>query len=253
MTASLDELMVVLTRELKPEQFKDYCPNGLQVQGRAQVERLISGVTACQALIDAAIEHKADAILVHHGYFWRGEDAVLTGIKRRRIKTLMEHDISLIAYHLPLDAHAELGNNVQLAKVLGLTPGAPLTRQNNHDMGLLAQMPTPVSGADFAALLAERLQREPLHIAGTDTPIQSVAWCTGAAQGYLEQAIAAGADAYISGEISEQTVHMARENGVHYFAAGHHATERYGVQALGNWLAQRFDLQHQFIDIDNPV
>ena len=253
MTVSLDELMDGLTRELKPEQFKDYCPNGLQVQGRSTVARLVSGVTACQALIDAAIAQKADAILVHHGYFWRGEDAVLTGLKQRRIKTLMEHDISLIAYHLPLDAHAELGNNVQLARVLGLTPSAALTRQNNHDMGLLATLPEPIAGDDFATLLTERLQRKPLHIAGTEAPVRTVAWCTGAAQGYIEQAIAAGADAYISGEISEQTVHIAREYGIHYFAAGHHATERYGVQALGQLLAQRFDLQHRFIDIDNPV
>jgi dinuclear metal center YbgI/SA1388 family protein len=253
MTVRLDELMAALTRELKPEQFKDYCPNGLQVQGRPEVDRLVTGVTACQALIDAAIEQQADAILVHHGYFWRGEDAALTGIKRKRIKTLMEHDISLIAYHLPLDAHPELGNNVQLAKVLGLSPDAALTRQNNHDMGLLAQLPVPVSGADFAALLTARLQREPLHIAGSDAPITRVAWCTGAAQGYIEQAVTAGADAYISGEISEPTVHSAREHGIHYFAAGHHATERYGVQALGELLAQRFGLQHQFIDIDNPV
>ena len=253
MTVSLDELMASLTRELKPEQFKDYCPNGLQVEGREQVSRLVTGVTACQALIDAAIDCHADAILVHHGYFWRGEDAALTGIKQRRIKTLMAHDISLIAYHLPLDAHPELGNNAQLAHILGLTPSAALSRQNNHDMGLVAQLPAPVSGAEFAALLAERLQREPLHIAGSAADISMVAWCTGAAQGYIGQAVAAGADAYISGEISEPTVHSAREHGIHYFSAGHHATERYGVQALGRLLAQRFDLQHQFIDIDNPV
>jgi len=253
MTVSLDEMMTTLNRELKPEQFKDYCPNGLQVEGRAQVSRLVTGVTACQALIEAAIDYNADAILVHHGYFWRGEDAALTGIKQRRIKTLLAHDISLIAYHLPLDAHPELGNNAQLAQILGLTPDAALSRQNNHDMGLLATLPVPVSGAELAALLAERLQREPLHIAGSQAEIRTVAWCTGAAQGYIEQAVAAGADAYISGEISEPTVHSAREHGIHYFSAGHHATERYGVQALGRLLARRFDLQHAFIDIDNPV
>lgn len=253
MTVSLNELMITLDRELKPEQFKDYCPNGLQVEGRPQVSRLVTGVTACQALIDAAIEYDADAILVHHGYFWRGENAALTGIKQRRIKTLLAHDISLIAYHLPLDAHPELGNNVQLAQILGLKPDAALSRQNNHDMGLLATLPAPISGTELAALLAERLQREPLHIHGSQADIRTVAWCTGAAQGYIEQAVAAGADAYISGEISEPTVHSAREHGIHYFSAGHHATERYGVQALGRLLAQRFDLQHQFIDIDNPV
>lgn len=253
MTVALTDILLELGKQLRPEQFNDYCPNGLQVQGRSQVSRLVSGVTASQALIDAAIAQRADAILVHHGYFWRGEEAVLTGVKQRRIKALLEHNINLLAYHLPLDAHPEFGNNIQLAKVLGLTPSGELTRQNNHAMGLFSDLDSPISGAELAGRISTGLGREPLHIAGSDAAIRRVAWCTGAAQSYIEQAVQIGADAYISGEISEPTVHIAREYGIHYFSAGHHATERYGVQALGNWLAQQFDLQHTFIDIDNPV
>jgi dinuclear metal center YbgI/SA1388 family protein len=253
MSAALLDIVSELSRELQPELFNDYCPNGLQVQGAPTVTRLISGVTASQALIDAAIAAQADAILVHHGYFWRGEEAVLTGIKRQRVKTLLTHDISLLAYHLPLDAHAVMGNNVQLAKILGFTPTGELIRKNNQVMGLFSDLQQPLSGVAMCKLLALKLRRQPLHIAGTERSIKRVAWCTGAAQDYIEYAINIGADAFISGEISEQTVHVARENGIHFFAAGHHATERYGVQALGEWLATRFALNHMFIDIDNPV
>jgi dinuclear metal center YbgI/SA1388 family protein len=253
MAVALTDILLELGRLLKPEQFNDYCPNGLQVQGRPQVTRLVSGVTASQALIEAAVDNQADAMLVHHGYFWRGEEPVLTGIKLRRIKTLLDHNISLLAYHLPLDAHAEFGNNVQLGRILGLVPTGELAQHNNHAMGLFSDMEKAIEGADLASSIAGALGREPLHIAGSDKTIKRVAWCTGAAQSYIEQAVQIGADAYISGEISEQTVHVARECGIHYFSAGHHATERYGVQALGNWLSHQFDLQHIFIDIDNPV
>jgi len=253
MSAALLDIVSELSRELQPELFNDYCPNGLQVQGAPTVTRLVSGVTASQALIDAAIAAQADAILVHHGYFWRGEEAVLTGMKRQRVKTLLTHDISLLAYHLPLDAHAVMGNNVQLARILGFKPTGELIRKNSQAMGLYSDLQQPLSGADMCRLLALKLGRQPLHIAGTDRPIKRVAWCTGAAQDYIEYAINIAADAFISGEISEQTVHVARENDMHFFAAGHHATERYGVQALGEWLATRFALNHMFIDIDNPV
>lgn len=253
MTVALTDILLELGRLLKPEQFNDYCPNGLQVQGRPQITRLVSGVTASQALIDAAVDNQADAILVHHGYFWRGEEPVLTGHKLRRLKTLLQHNISLLAYHLPLDAHAQFGNNAQLGKILGLVPTGDLTQHNHHAMGLFADMEKAIEGAALARRIAGALGREPLYIAGSDKTIKRVAWCTGAAQSYIEQAVQIGADAYISGEISEQTVHVARECGIHYFSAGHHATERYGVQALGNWLSQQFDLQHIFIDIDNPV
>jgi dinuclear metal center YbgI/SA1388 family protein len=222
----------------------------LQVQGRPEVHTLIGGVTACQALLDAAVEQQADAVLVHHGYFWKGEDPCIVGMKHRRLATLLRHDLSLIAYHLPLDAHPELGNNAQLARALDLTvTGAA----GDNGLVMLGEPAEPTSGAAFAAHLATRLGREPLHVAGTDAPIRRLAWCTGAAQSSIGVALETGADAFLTGEASEQTVHFARENGLHFFAAGHHATERYGVRALGAHLARRFDLCFQFVDIDNPA
>lgn len=253
MAIDLYKMLADINKTLRPELFNDYCPNGLQVEGRAVVRHLVSGVTASQRLLDAAIEQDADAIIVHHGYFWRGEDAAITGLKRRRLKTLLDADISLLAYHLPLDAHAELGNNVQLAQVLGLTPTGELMRQNNQVMGLVCDLSEPISVNDLQQRIALALNRQPLHIEGGGGLVSRVALCTGAAQQYIEQAAALGADVYISGEISEQTVHSAREHGLHYFAAGHHATERYGVKALGEWVARRYDIQHTFIDIDNPA
>lgn len=253
MTIDLNKMLAEINKTLRPELFNDYCPNGLQVEGRAVIRHLVSGVTASQRLLDAAIEQGADAIIVHHGYFWRGEDAVVTGLKRRRLKTLLDADVSLLAYHLPLDAHAELGNNVQLAQVLGLTPTGELMRQNNQAMGLVCDLSEKIGAIALQQRIALALNRQPLHIEGGSSLVSRIALCTGAAQHYIEQAAALGADAYISGEISEQTVHSAREHGVHYFAAGHHATERYGIKALGEWVAQRFDIQHTFIDIDNPA
>lgn len=253
MQIALYELLAELNRQLKPDQFNDYCPNGLQIEGRPIIRHLVTGVTASQRLLNAAVESGADAVLVHHGYFWRGEDSVITGLKRHRIKTLLDHDISLLAYHLPLDAHGTLGNNAQLGSVLGLVPVGELMKQNNQVMGLVADLPVPESGEQMGVRIAQALGRTPQHIAAPTRLIRRVAWCTGAAQQYIEQAARLGADAYISGEISEQTVHSAHEHGIHYFAAGHHATERYGVKALGDMLAQRFGIRHSFIDIDNPV
>ncbi|MDO9475150.1 MAG: Nif3-like dinuclear metal center hexameric protein [Pseudohongiella sp.] len=253
MHIELRELIIEINRLLKPDQFNDYCPNGLQVEGKKVIRHLVSGVTASQRLLDAAVEQDADAILVHHGYFWRGEDAVITGLKRKRIKTLMDNDISLLAYHLPLDAHAEFGNNVQLAHVLGLVPSGELLKQNNQVMGLIADLPEALTGAELANRISTALSRNAMHIDAENRLIRRVAWCTGAAQQYIEQAAKLGIDAYISGEISEPTVHVAQEHGMHYFAAGHHATERYGVKALGEFLAQRFGIRHTFIDIPNPV
>jgi dinuclear metal center YbgI/SA1388 family protein len=253
MQIELRELIIEINRLLKPDQFNDYCPNGLQVEGKNVIRHLVSGVTASQRLLDAAVEQGADAILVHHGYFWRGEDAVITGLKRKRIKTLMDNDISLLAYHLPLDAHAEFGNNVQLAHVLGLVPSGELLKQNNQVMGLIADLPEALTGAELANRINAALSRNAMHIDAENRLIRRVAWCTGAAQQYIEQAAKLGIDAYISGEISEPTVHVAQEHGMHYFAAGHHATERYGVKALGEFLAQRFGIHHTFIDIPNPV
>tara|TARA_R110002167_G_scaffold144413_6_gene334710 strand:+ start:34543 stop:35304 length:762 start_codon:yes stop_codon:yes gene_type:complete len=253
MSTSRDEILKSLKTLLRPEQFKDYCPNGMQVQGKPQVQRLVSGVTACQALIDRAIEAKADMLLVHHGYFWRGEDETITGIKKARVEALLKHNINLLAYHLPLDVHPELGNNAALGRLLGFKTTGDLGKQNNNSIGLTGELETPLSGEELGALLNERLGREALHIPGSAKPIRTVAWCTGAAQNFIELALKSGVDAYITGEVSEQTVHIARETGIHFFAAGHHATERYGVQAVAVHLVEKFGLDHEFIDIDNPV
>ncbi|PKM31305.1 MAG: Nif3-like dinuclear metal center hexameric protein [Gammaproteobacteria bacterium HGW-Gammaproteobacteria-11] len=233
--------------------FQDYCPNGLQVEGRTQIRRLITGVTASQALVDAAVAAGADLLLVHHGYFWRGESAPVTGIKQRRLKALLLNDLNLLAYHLPLDVHPQLGNNVQLAELMGWQILGGLEPGNPRSVGLHGELPEALAATDLAGQLAAALRREPLHIAGNNRPIKRIAWCTGAAQGYIDKAIALGVDAFVTGEVSEPTVHAARENGIHFFAAGHHATERYGVKALGEHLAERFGLEHEFIDIDNPV
>lgn len=252
MAVALTTLVEETDRYLNVAKISDYCPNGLQVEGRPQVRRIISGVTASQALLDAAVEAEADVVLVHHGYFWKNEDPRIVGMKQRRLKTLLNNDISLLAYHLPLDMHGEVGNNVQLARLLGLTVEGPLEPDNPRSVGLVGSLEAPLMPAELKALVREKLGREPLMIEGRG-PIRRVGWCTGGAQGYIDQAIAAGVDAYLTGEISEPTVHSARENGVSFFAAGHHATERYGVQALGEYLARRFAIDHLFIDCPNPA
>jgi dinuclear metal center YbgI/SA1388 family protein len=246
----LNELNRYLAQYLQPEQFSDYCPNGLQVEGKAEVQRIVTGVTASMALLERAQAVDADAILVHHGYFWRGESQAVTGIKQRRLKFLLAHDINLFAYHLPLDAHAEIGNNAMLGKVLGLEIDGYLDEKNMMPWSAFGQAKTLQSFADDVGM---HLSRSVQLIGDGDKPVKKVAWCTGAAQGYIEQAIASNVDVFISGEISEQTVHLARESNTAYIAAGHHATERYGIKALGEHLAKKHDLQHEFIDIDNPV
>ena len=246
----LVELVEYLDRLLEPAKFRDYCPNGLQVEGRAEVRRIVAGVTASQALLDAAVAVQADAVLVHHGYFWRGEDGRITGMRKRRLATLIENDISLLAYHLPLDAHPTLGNNAQWAAALGWQPQGQFCEQ---DIGWVGTLPQPQTVAELATGLTGALGRAPLVIGEPARPISRLAWCSGGAQGYFEQAIALGVDAYLSGEISEQTVHLARESGVAYFAAGHHATERFGAQALALHLAEQCGLDCCFVDVDNPV
>jgi dinuclear metal center YbgI/SA1388 family protein len=243
----LDELCHFCDDYLSVDDFSDYCPNGLQIEGRDEINHLVSGVTASLALIEAAIEQNADAIVVHHGYFWKGESARLTGFKGRRVKLLMQHDISLIAYHLPLDAHPSVGNNACLAQRMGwLATG----QDGLLWQGELAETQSVEQVLDD---LAETLDCNPLLIEGGAHPVRRLAWCSGAAQSSIERAAELGVDLFVSGEISEHTVHFAREMGIHYIAAGHHATERYGVQALGELVAERFAISHRFVDIDNPV
>ncbi len=238
---------------LQPERFKDYGPNGLQVEGKPQVKCIVSGVTACAALIDAAIAQGADAIFVHHGLFWRGQDGRVVGWMKQRLQKLLAHDINLYAYHLPLDAHPTLGNNAQLGKVLGFAPldGAG-SRFGEQDLGWLG-----TSAHTHVQTLSEHIEkvlnRPVVLVSTTQAAIKNIAWCTGGAQGYFEAAIAAGADVYITGEISEPQAHYAREMGVAYIACGHHASERYGAPAVAGHVAQQLGLEHTFIDVDNPA
>lgn len=237
---------------LSASEFDDYCPNGLQVDADTPITKIITGVTACQALIDAAIAEKAQAIVVHHGYFWKGEPSPLVGMKGRRVRTLMQHGISLIAYHLPLDAHPAIGNNALLAQDLDLHIEGALYPHQKHPVGNIATC-SPISPAKLAQKISDKLGRAPLHIASGKETLTKIALCTGGAQDMIEQAAKMGCDAFISGEISERTTHAARELGLDYFAAGHHATERYGARALGEVLAAHFGVEVKFVDIDNPA
>lgn len=246
----LDELRDYIGSELEISRFRDYSPNGLQVEGRAEVRRIATGVTASQAVLEAATVWGADALLVHHGYFWRSEDATITGIKRRRVAHLLKQEISLLAYHLPLDAHPVLGNNAQLGERLGFIEHGRFGEQDIAMHGVLAQ---PQTLQQLALHIQHALQRVPQIIGHANPNIVRIAWCSGAAQDYFEQAVALGVDAFLTGEISEKNVHVAQETGVAFIAAGHHATERYGIQALGQHLATRFGLEHRFFDQDNPV
>jgi dinuclear metal center YbgI/SA1388 family protein len=252
--ATLHDLVNYTNELLDIQQFRDYCPNGLQVEGKFEVQTLISGVTASQALVDAALSAGADALLVHHGYFWKGEDPAIRGMKKKRLASLLAADVSLLAYHLPLDAHPRYGNNVQLARVLGFRPEATASNSMGKDSLLMyGTLALPMTAQALSDHIKACLKRPPQHIPGAAQQIRRIGWCTGAAQSYIEQAVSLGLDAFISGEISEPTVHVARETGLHFFAAGHHATERYGVQALGEHLADKFGITHHNIDIDNPV
>lgn len=247
------ELTQFLNVLLEPERFKDYGPNGLQVEGKAEVHKLVSGVTASRALIEAAIERKADAVLVHHGLFWRGQEGTVTGWMRQRLKLLLSHDINVYAYHLPLDAHPVLGNNAQLGRVMGWTEAETVVSHfGDNNLGALAEL-APTDLATLCATLEHRLKRPVTAVSGANGAIKKIAWCTGGAQSYFEAAIAAGADVYVTGEISEPQAHYAREMGVAYIACGHHASERYGAQAVGEHAAGALGLTHEFIDIDNPA
>ena len=253
MSTTRQDLSSAFDSLLQPARFKDYGPNGLQVEGRAEISKIVSGVTASRALIEAAIAAKADTIFVHHGLFWRGQSGCVTGWMKQRLALLLAHDINLFAYHLPLDAHAELGNNAQLAIQLGLKA---TSRFGEQDLGFLG---TRTDGGSFSGALElskhlkNVLNRPVAHVERVEAAIKNIAWCTGGAQGYFEAAIAAGADAFITGEISEPQAHYAREMGVAFLACGHHASERYGAPAVAGHVAAQFGLAHEFIDIDNPA
>lgn len=253
-TIDRNTLVASLDAHLNASAFKDYGPNGLQVEGRAPVRHIVSGVTASLALIEAAVAAQADVVLVHHGLFWRGQDGRVTGWMKQRLQRLLAADVNLIAYHLPLDAHPELGNNAQLAQRLGLRPAqqAPLAF-GDQSLGLVCETAESMGLAAFAEHTESVLARTPVVVGAPERVVRRVGLCTGGAQSYFEAAIAAGVDVFITGEISEPQAHYARECGVAYMACGHHATERYGVQALGTWAAERFGVRHTFIDIDNPA
>jgi dinuclear metal center YbgI/SA1388 family protein len=250
---SRQDLLLAFDTLLAPERFKDYGPNGLQVEGREQVRSMVSGVTASRALIEAAIARKADAVFVHHGLFWRGQDGRVTGWMKQRLALLLAHDINLFAYHLPLDAHPELGNNAQFGRILGLQASA---RFGEQDLGFLGERADGQAFADGEALAAhvrQVLGRPVTSVPGGPGAIRRIAWCTGGAQSYFEAAIAAGAQAFLTGEISEPQAHYARECGVAFLACGHHATERYGAPAVAAHVAQQLGIAHEFVDVDNPA
>ncbi|CAH1044165.1 Nif3-like dinuclear metal center hexameric protein [Halomonas sp. TD01] len=249
-----DQLVAACDHQLRSSQFKDFTVNGLQVEGRDNVTRVMSGVTACQALLEEAVAWRADMVLVHHGYFWKNEPVTITGMKKKRIKTLLDNEMSLLAYHLPLDAHAEFGNNAELAKRLGWKVEGCIDGELGEGLLWSGRLSEPLSVGELGAQLAAVLQRAPLVVESPLVgPVERVAWCTGGAQDMITAAYDAGAQVFVSGEISERTTHLAREMGIHYIAAGHHATERFGVQALGEWLASEYGVEHRFVDIDNPA
>ena len=248
--ASRSAIETYLNNLLDVNRFRDYGPNGLQVEGKGEIVRLVSAVTASRALIEAAIERGADTILVHHGLFWRGQDGRVTGWLKQRLELLLRHEINLFAFHLPLDAHAQWGNNAQFGARLGLEADA---RFGEQDVGFIGNLADACEVNALANQVGALLRRSPTLVTGDGRPVRRVAWCTGGAQGYFEAAIAAGADAFITGEISEPQAHYARETGVAYLACGHHASERFGAPALGAHLAETFDLQHSVIEIDNPA
>lgn len=250
---SRQALIQLLEQELQSSLIKDYCPNGLQVEGKSQIKKIVAGVTASQALLDAAVASGADAIMVHHGYFWKNEEYPITGIKKRRLQTLLKHDINLLAYHLPLDVHPLLGNNAQLALKLGLSQWQAVPSVSPTGVLMRGTLSTPLTSQQVADKLHLQLNRLPLLHAVLDKPVTELAWCTGGGQSYIDQAYAAGAELFISGEVSEQTIHSSRELGIDFIAAGHHATERYGIKALAEFVQQRTGVVCEFIDVDNPA
>lgn len=247
------DLAHYLHRFLNCAKYSDYAPNGIQIEGKDEIKRICTAVTASEDIISQAVALQADALLVHHGYFWRGENPVISGMKRQRINALLRHDLNLFAYHLPLDCHPELGNNACLAKLCSFESVQMHSAGGTEQLLWSGSLAKPMYGNELALFLEQVLQQKPIHLAGHSKLIHSIAWCSGGAQDYIENAHHLGVDAYLSGEVSERTYYQAKELGIDYYAGGHHATERYGIQALGKHLADYFQLEHQFIDSNNPI
>ena len=251
--AKLQDIIQWCDQTLKSPEFKDYAPNGLQIEGKTEVHKILAAVTASQDAIDAAIRENADLLLVHHGYFWKGEASPITGMRGKRIKSLIQHDISLLAYHLPLDSHPSLGNNAAIADLLELERIETLDPSERHPIGNIGYLNQPMPVEEFKKFVSEKLKFDVTHLPADKTMIEKVGFCTGGAQDYIVKAAEQGCDAYISGEVSERTFYEAKELGVHYFACGHHATERYGVQRLGQAISEQFDIEYVYFELNNPI
>ena len=251
--AQLTDILTWCNHTLNSQQFKDYAPNGLQIEGSTEVHKILCAVTASQDAIDAAIAQHADLLLVHHGYFWKGEAYPITGMRGKRIKSLIQHDISLLAYHLPLDSHPSLGNNAAIAEMLALENIENLDPSERNPIGNIGYLKQAMSPQDFKHYLTERLGFDTIHLAADKTSIQKVGFCTGAAQDFISQATAMDCDAFISGEVSERTFYEAKELNIHYYACGHHATERYGVQRLAKAISEQFNIEYSYFELNNPI
>nr|WP_174506452.1 Nif3-like dinuclear metal center hexameric protein [Acinetobacter sp. Marseille-Q1620] len=251
--AQLSDIIAWCNQTLKAHEFRDYAPNGLQIEGTAEVRKILCAVTASQDAIDAAISAKADLLLVHHGYFWKGEPYPITGMRGNRIKSLIKHDISLVGYHLPLDSHPTLGNNAAIAEILELENIEALDPSERNPIGNIGYLNKPISPHDFKTFLSERLGFDAIHLDAQKTNIQKVGFCTGAAQDFITKAAEQNCDAYISGEVSERTFYEAKELDVHYYACGHHATERYGVQRLAKAISEQFNIEYSYFELNNPI
>ena len=251
--AKLQDIIQWCDQTLKSPEFKDYAPNGLQIEGKTEVRKILAAVTASQDAIDAAIQENADLLLVHHGYFWKGEASPITGMRGKRIKSLIQHDISLLAYHLPLDSHPSLGNNAAIADLLELERIEALDPSERHPIGNIGYLNQPMPVEVFKKFVSEKLKFDAIHLPADKTMIEKVGFCTGGAQDFIVKAAEQDCDAYISGEVSERTFYEAKELGVHYFACGHHATERYGVQRLGQAISEQFDIEYVYFELNNPI
>ena len=251
--AKLQDIIQWCDQTLKSPEFKDYAPNGLQIEGKTEVRKILAAVTASQDAIDAAIRENADLLLVHHGYFWKGEAYPITGMRGKRIKSLIQHDISLLAYHLPLDSHPSLGNNAAIADLLELERIEALDPSERHPIGNIGYLNQPMPVEEFKKFVSEKLKFDVTHLPADKNMIEKVGFCTGGAQDFIVKAAEQGCDAYISGEVSERTFYEAKELDVHYFACGHHATERYGVQRLGQAISEQFDIEYVYFELNNPI